>query len=174
MLFPASIFPLSPVTWNASRAVPIVLPLAGDGLLDAVPSYWEWSAAMPEAVSACEVRSACRAFLEPHTADPTVLADVQVIAAELVANVVRHADGRAVFHLGWQQECAILLVLDGGPGFQNTPSSTLGNPLAETGRGLALVQALSLGVVLGNRAQGGAYVCVTLPARRTYESAGVV
>lgn len=89
-----------------------------------------------------DVRASLREYLRRHaTSDSDVFA-AETIVAELVANVVRHARGSAWFYLDWGERHPTLVVLDGGPGFQGTPSTTLEDPYAESGRGLAIVLGL--------------------------------
>lgn len=90
-----------------------------------------------------------------------------MIVAELVANVVRHGHGTASFSLDWRERHPKLMVVDGGPGFHENPRTELDDPYAECGRGLALVRSLALSMELGNGAEGGGFVTVTLPIERS-------
>ncbi len=160
--------PCFDLTLRNARLEPasIVLYSSGAVAFHAEPWRCEWSASIPGALSGAGVRLACRRFLEPYARGVSDLDDVELIAAELVANVMRHANGSATFSLGWRGHHAVLLVIDGGPGFPALPASSLEKPFEESGRGLALVGALSRDLELGNREEGGAYVAVTLHSRR--------
>jgi anti-sigma regulatory factor (Ser/Thr protein kinase) len=89
-----------------------------------------------------------------------------IIVGEVLANVERHAPGPAELHLDWNCRHARLLVLDRGPGFGAEPRTTLRDPYAESGRGLAIIALLAVEHTYGNRHDGGAWVCVLLPLER--------
>lgn len=130
-------------------------------------SPWMWSADVPAAARVQGVRAACREYLMRYAAlDDMALANAELIVAELVANVERHAPGPASFHLDWNGRNPWLLILDRGPGFPSQPVMTLDDPYAESGRGLAIVAALAVELKFGNRHDGGGYVCVLLPVER--------
>lgn len=91
-----------------------------------------------------------------------------------MANVQRHAHGSASFHLDWRGRRPRLLVLDGGPGFQRPVGSAFpAEPYAETGRGLAIVQAFAIETEFGNRPDGGGFASVTLPVERSLDGSDV-
>lgn len=136
-------------------------------------SSWLWSAQIPGAARSQGVRAACREYLVRYAvADDEALANAELIIAELVANVERHAPGPASFHLDWNGRHPRLMVMDRGPGFAAEPATTLENPWSESGRGLAIVALLAVEYHFGNRIDGGGYVCVVLPVERAeHESA---
>ena len=134
-----------------------------------IASSWLWSAEVPGTVRAQGVREACREYLLRYAEpDDHALANAELIVAELVANVERHAQGTASFHLDWNDRNPRLLVLDRGPGFSTEPKTSLDDPYAESGRGLAIVAFLAVEHKFGNRIDGGAYVCVVLPVERAH------
>lgn len=121
---------------------------------------------MTKAEEAARLRPALRDFLRRRATHDSDLCAAESIVAELIANVVRHGRGAAEFKLDWRDQHPVLCVFDHGPGFAGPPVSTLSDPTAESGRGLAIVRAFSLDVQLGNQPEGGAYVRVTLPVTR--------
>ena len=129
-------------------------------------SPWKWSVTLIDPMSANLLRRAFRRYLERYASPESDVGAAEVIFAELLSNVVCHARGPASFQLGWRRAQPTLLVTDDGEGFRATPSSTLADPDAERGRGLALVRLLSVRMSLGNRRAGGAYVKVLLPVQR--------
>jgi anti-sigma regulatory factor (Ser/Thr protein kinase) len=134
-------------------------------------SPWEWSAAADDALVAIPLRRAFRAYLSLHATPESDLHGAVLIFGELLANVVRHAPGAISCHVDWHGEKPILIVLDEGAGFAKEPTTTLGDLHAESGRGLALVHALGMEIVLCNRPERGACVSVMLPVRRVVDAA---
>ena len=90
--------------------------------------------------SAGEVRRALVSWME-HLGSP------RLVVTELVANAIRHADplSNDSVLVRWHQAGGelVLSVTDGGGGA--TPRKVDATPEAESGRGLAIVEALSLG-----------------------------
>jgi anti-sigma regulatory factor (Ser/Thr protein kinase) len=82
---------------------------------------------------------------------PSVLDDVEMVASELLGNAVRHARSIAggVLLLGWRIEDGEITVrvTDGGSGRTVEPRET--GPMADSGRGLHMIETLasSWGVV---------------------------
>jgi anti-sigma regulatory factor (Ser/Thr protein kinase) len=127
---------------------------------------WEWSVVVTDALQAVGIRPAFRDYLSRHAARGSDVPGAELIFGELLGNLVRHAPGPASFRLDWHGERPTLVVADEGAGFQGAPQTTLDDPVAEDGRGLALVRALAVEVVFGNRPGRGAYVKVVLPVQR--------
>ncbi len=147
-------------------------PEDGAASCDGAPPEWTWAAEISGAEGTRAVRAACRAYLLRHAVpDELAFANADLIVAEVLANVERHAPGTAAFHLDWNGRHPRLLVLDRGPGFPPEPRTTLLDPYAESGRGLAIIALLAVEHTFGNRRDGGAYVCVLLPVERVDASA---
>lgn len=89
----------------------------------------------------------------------------ELIYGELVANTVRYAKGAVEVHL--EMMCGskrpVLVVRDHGPGFRVVPLSPQRDPLAESGRGLGIVELLAHKVAVGDAEGGGTVVRATLP-----------
>lgn len=89
------------------------------------------------------------------------LAVFDVIYAEMVANLIRHAPGTAELLLQLQPDGFVLHVLDKGPGFKVAPR--LPNDLfCENGRGLYLISKLADGFSAERRPGGGSHARITL------------
>jgi len=91
---------------------------------------------------------------------PDAIVNAEVVLAELIGNLVRHAPGPATFVIDSQRGHVLLHVLDSGPGyrfFSRLPTDTL----SERGRGLFLISALAESFHVTVRAFGGSHACVT-------------
>jgi anti-sigma regulatory factor (Ser/Thr protein kinase) len=140
---------------------------AGAAMRDGVPPPWTWTAEISGDTGTRAARAACRAYLMRHAVpNDDAFSAADIIVGEVLANVERHAPGPAELHLDWNCRHARLLVLDRGPGFGAEPRTTLRDPYAESGRGLAIIALLAVEHTYGNRHDGGAWVCVLLPLER--------
>jgi anti-sigma regulatory factor (Ser/Thr protein kinase) len=128
-----------------------------------------WFAEVPGTIRVEHVSAALREYFRRYATSDSDVDSAELIVAELVANVQRHANGAASFHLDWRGRRPRLLVLDGGPGFRGPLCSMLPDPFAESGRGLAIVRALAVETEFGNRPAGGGFASVTLPVERSLD-----
>jgi PAS domain S-box-containing protein len=88
------------------------------------------------------------------------IVNAEVVLAELIGNLVRHAPGVATFVIDAQPHRVLLHALDDGPGYRflsRLPTDTL----SERGRGLFLISALSDAFHVTPRPFGGSHACVT-------------
>ena len=94
--------------------------------------------------SVADARQAARTWLEGHGAADDVAGRVILVVSELVTNAVRHGGTGWVLSLRRSSDDGkvVVRVSDTGPG---APSITLAADDATSGRGLALVAALSDG-----------------------------
>jgi len=124
-------------------------------------------------------------YLTRHAAEGSEdqVADAELIVSEAVGNAIRHGGGPVWVALDWGDTMPVLRVHDLGPGFdpatvstsagRSDPASGLDGldpdaQLADNGRGLLIIQALSPEVSSSIRANAGMVVSATLPvARRT-------
>lgn len=107
------------------------------------------------------VRSEIRDVLAREGLDEERLSGFDVIYAEIVGNLIRHAGGTAEFLLQRQPDRFVLHVLDKGPGFQISPR--LPNDLfSENGRGLYLIAKLADGFSVERRPGGGSHARISL------------
>ncbi len=130
-------------------------------------SRWQWMVEVEEPIAALDLRGAFLSYLFRYATPESDLFGAELIFGELLGNVVRYAPGRVAFHLDWHGLRPTLLVVDEGDGFRGAPRGGLGDLDAESGRGLALVRAFAVEMLIGNRPHHGAYVSVILPVRRT-------
>ena len=95
--------------------------------------------------------------------------DAELVFAELVGNVVRHATGPCVVALDTDGEAPVVSVLDRGPGFAATVCAA--DEFAESGRGLAIVRALVFEFSAEPRHGGGTHArAVLATACRPYRT----
>ncbi|HEX3464119.1 MAG TPA: ATP-binding protein [Candidatus Elarobacter sp.] len=141
--------------------------------MSGVPPRRRWSLSGDPA-GAARARTSFRDEIARHAGPDSDLEGAELIFAELLSNVVRHAHAPATASLRWTRSRVTLLVLDLGGGFRTPPCRALPEPTAETGRGLALVDALARRVRAGNRSGGGAYVCAVLPVHLFTPAAALV
>jgi anti-sigma regulatory factor (Ser/Thr protein kinase) len=117
-------------------AEPVAAPLSGPVSLS-LPFH---------VASARTVRTALGSWLEHQGAGPYVVQDARLVATELVANAVRHASPLANGKLlvRWRLDAGRLLitVCDGGSG--TTPEVVIAAEEDQHGRGLAIVESLTL------------------------------
>ncbi len=100
---------------------------------------------------------------------PSDVDAAELIYGELVANTVRYARGAVEVRLEHaDSHPPVLVVRDHGPGFKTAPAEPCGDLLAESGRGLAIVEMLACDVAVEGAEGGGTIVRATLPitARR--------
>ncbi len=109
-------------------------------------------------------RGAFRACLT-RIAEPSSDVDAaELIYGELVANTVRYASGAVEARLELcDHEAPVLVVRDHGPGLHVSPWTPHRDPLAESGRGLAIVELLAREVAVDAAEDGGTVVRATLP-----------
>jgi anti-sigma regulatory factor (Ser/Thr protein kinase) len=128
------------------------------------PRSRSWTFAASNASQALEARTYFLEHLRSSAEGAADLDAAQMIYAELVGNVVRHAPGPIWIGFDWTREHhARLCVRDSGRGF--SPRFSLpSDQLSESGRGLAIVAALAETVTV-SRDEAGTLVCAILPVR---------
>jgi anti-sigma regulatory factor (Ser/Thr protein kinase) len=109
-------------------------------------------------------RRAFRDCLVSLAGPPSGVDAAELIYGELVANAVRYAKGAVEVRL---EMCGggrpVLVVRDHGPGLRVTPWSPRRDPLAESGRGLGIVELLAYKVAVNDAEGGGTVIRATLP-----------
>jgi anti-sigma regulatory factor (Ser/Thr protein kinase) len=98
----------------------------------------------PVPVSVALARRFARRQLHDWKMDDDVLDAAVLCLSELVTNVVMHASSRSRIQLRQEPDRLVITVRDGGRGSQARASSLDPDPLLVHGRGLQLVEALSL------------------------------
>ncbi len=123
----------------------------------------EWRFASADGRTGVMVRREVGALLSEWTGREDARYNSELAFGELIANAVRHAPGPVrVIAATDGQGNATLSVEDSGGGF--TPAEHPLDPLAESGRGLNLVRALSDGVEIEPTPRGGTRVRVAFRA----------
>ncbi|HET7823107.1 MAG TPA: methanogen output domain 1-containing protein [Ornithinibacter sp.] len=129
-------------------------------------------------------------YLERHAVPGSAdeITDAELIVSEAVGNAIRHTGGPVWVSLSWATELPVLQVYDIGPGFDSgaltaaprLPASVavmdpgtfddeltdLDAAMADSGRGLLIIQALAPEVSASVRANAGMVVSITLPVPR--------
>jgi serine/threonine-protein kinase RsbW len=117
------------------------------------------------AVAVSSARRRVRADLSAVGVPEALLDDVEVVVSELLGNSVRHARPIAggVLLLGWRVDVddVILRVTDGGGGRGVEPRET--GPMADSGRGLQIVERLTRAWGVTEHAGGLRTVWAALP-----------
>jgi len=90
-------------------------------------------------------------------------AAAEIIFGEIVGNAVIHAPGPIAVTVEWLSGRAMLHVFDAGLPLDASVTSEVADVFDEHGRGLAIVQGLSPGVLVDNAYSQGKTVSVELP-----------
>lgn len=113
----------------------------------AAPLQGPVSLSLPfSAESAGEVRRSLTSWLSHHGTAASVIEDARLVVTELVANAIRHADPlrNSMVLVRWRLE-QDLLVLDVCDGGSDSVPEVVEVPFdSESGRGMAIVEALTL------------------------------
>lgn len=97
--------------------------------------------------------------------EPELLFNLEVIFAELVANVLRYAPGTVEAFLEVRPDAFIFHLADKGPGFQFLPRLPQ-DLFSENGRGLFLISQLAAEFNVEHRPGGGSHARVVLANRK--------
>jgi anti-sigma regulatory factor (Ser/Thr protein kinase) len=134
-----------------------------------------WSFEAADAAKAYNVRFALLAYLQSRAGAGSDLEAAALIFGELVGNVVRHAPGPIAVDLYWEEDVAVLRVVDQGPGFDWSGSAEVPDALAESGRGLfiagSIARELRVRRLNGNGTEATAWLPVRLDAKAAAETA---
>jgi anti-sigma regulatory factor (Ser/Thr protein kinase) len=128
---------------------------------DAVAVVWKFEG---QADRVLRQRRAFRDCLASFASRASDVDAAELIFGELVANTVRYAKGAVEARLELHNGCSpVLVVSDHGPGMRVHPWAPHRDPLAESGRGLGIVELLAREVAVGDAVGGGTVVRATLP-----------
>jgi anti-sigma regulatory factor (Ser/Thr protein kinase) len=116
--------------------------------------YRHWSFDSSDRFAARDVRASLTGALAAFGASGERLGEAELVLAELLGNVVRHARGTCEVVLDANGPLPVLSVLDRGAGCEFAPAKR-SDALAESGRGLLIVRALVAGFNLIARPGGG-------------------
>ncbi|MBD5632964.1 MAG: SpoIIE family protein phosphatase [Candidatus Eremiobacteraeota bacterium] len=132
-------------------------------------SRWSFDASDMKAVALA--RREYVADLERRVVNDDDCGVAQLVLAELLGNVVRHAPGCVDIALDWACHAPVLHVLDRGNGFRYFPKLPA-DLLSECGRGLFIVSAIAEEFVVSERPGGGCHARALLPNRLRVEVHG--
>ena len=133
----------------------------------------DWYLDGDDASSVSLLRGEVVAYLRRHAEPGSDVDAAELVFAEVVGNAARHAGGPVWVSLTWHGVEPTLTVYDVGPGFDPgmledpARAEAAVDPLAESGRGLFLIEQLAPEVTARQRPADGAVVEVTLPVRRS-------
>ncbi|MEA2663383.1 MAG: hypothetical protein QOI11_327 [Candidatus Eremiobacteraeota bacterium] len=142
----------------ASEAVPDASSTASAGFVRS------WAFDARDAVAAHRARHEFAAEIVARAGSDADALTSELVFGELVGNVVRHADGTVKVILDWTGSAPVLHVIDDGPGFQHNPKLPA-DLLAESGRGLFLVSALTFDFQVTKRVGRGSHARTVLAVR---------
>lgn len=109
-------------------------------------------------------RPAFRECLSSIAAPSSDVDAAELIYGELVANTVRYANGAVEVQLELEDHLApTLVVRDHGPGLREHVRTVRGDLLAESGRGLGIVELLARDMAVDPAEGGGTVVRAVLP-----------
>ncbi len=123
---------------------------------------WRFDPAWPDL--ARRVRREARETLAACGLPPERLLDIELVLAELIANLVRYAPGTAELIFERDGPRFVLHLLDKGPGFQVTPRLPA-DLFSQSGRGLFLIAQLAAEFSVERRPGGGSHARVVLDTR---------
>lgn len=106
-----------------------------------VPSVSAWHFDAHDYTAGRGARTEFVRLMQERCGDADVTA-AELVFGELLSNVVKHAPGPCAIYTDWDGEAPVLHVLDRGPGFSFAPRLPR-DPLAESGRGLFIVDSLT-------------------------------
>jgi anti-sigma regulatory factor (Ser/Thr protein kinase) len=129
----------------------------------------EWFAEAHDPSIVHAMRKEIGAYLARHAQPGADLDAAEIVVDELIANVVRHAEGPMWVSLDWTTEEPVLTVRDVGPGFSMPEEFLLPPATALSGRGLYIVSQMARSITDVPRATG-AHVRTTLPVFRRPEA----
>jgi PAS domain S-box-containing protein len=139
------------------------VPSSMSGGYDGAPER-RWTFNAGDGFAARATQRAVGAALVALGATDQQVCEAELIFAELVGNVVRHAPGPCMVDLDTAGESPVLSVLDRGAGFTLSPRLPI-DVLAESGRGLFIVRSLAFEFFADLRPGGGTHARAVLSAQ---------
>lgn len=127
---------------------------------DALPRH-SWTFSSEDERAFADMRAQMAAALTQMGFDEDDRTKAEMVLAELVGNVLRHAPGRVEVIRDDNAGRPVLHVLDQGPTYSYTPHLPA-NVLSENGRGLYLVKQLTRDFNVSARPQGGSHARAVL------------
>jgi anti-sigma regulatory factor (Ser/Thr protein kinase) len=124
-----------------------------------------WSFDVTDPAAAYRVRDEIVTTLTAHGASEDDTHVAAMVYSELIANVHKHAGNNVEVFLDWNDRQPVLHVLDEGDGYSHVPRPQ--SDLAESGRGLFIVDTLASGFTIEPRLNSGSHARAVLPLTRT-------
>jgi PAS domain S-box-containing protein len=131
---------------------------------------WNWTFDATDAGAASRTRHEIGSILRDGGMSGEDVTSAELVFAELIGNVLRHASRTVRVALDRNGEHAVLHVLDEGTGFEHNPRLP-SDLLAERGRGLYIVSHLTEELSITRRTAGGSHMRAVLagaPAHSRY------
>ena len=119
-----------------------------------------WTLDARDAESAHRAKRAILWHLGDAIRDPAQLATIELVLGELIGNVARHSPGLAEVTLARENAHTLIRVTDRGKPFAYRPNGAHADLLAESGRGLFLVRAMSNDLRVEHTEQGNVVTAV--------------
>jgi PAS domain S-box-containing protein len=123
-----------------------------------------WTFDVTHASAASAARRALAAELRETGMGEDNVTTAELIAAELLGNVVRYASGRVHVILDCSADVPVLHIIDGGTGFEHNPRLPA-DAYSENGRGLFIVAELAREFTISRAPSGGSHARVVLETR---------
>lgn len=122
-----------------------------------------WRLDSNDEAAAWEVRSALAEITGALRADSDTSFAAQMILGEALANALQHAPGEVEVGIEHVDDNLVMTIRDYGPGLNGRIGSLPRNLLAESGRGLFLIDALAAQLTVSSRPEGGTELRAALP-----------
>ncbi|GAC1530410.1 MAG: hypothetical protein NVS2B8_18460 [Vulcanimicrobiaceae bacterium] len=149
---------------QCSTQTNVVVPGDGKSLVK------RWRFHSSDARTAQASRRELMAFLSSLADTEGDLYAAELVVGEVLANTVEHAPGLVEIEIDWSAMRPELTARDRGPGMGaivEREACVPLDPLAESGRGLFLISALSVDVRIESPSDGGTRIVATLPLLRS-------
>jgi anti-sigma regulatory factor (Ser/Thr protein kinase) len=146
---------------GARDDVAILTVLMEESVVVADLGVFRWTIDPSEPRSMMRVRDSMLEALRAHATPERSVCDAELIFAELIGNVVRHAPGKIEVVLDASGRLPVLNVIDEGPGFSRTVHLPT-DMMREGGRGLFIVSTLAKELNVTKRVGNGSHVRAVL------------
>lgn len=130
------------------------------GIAAADRTHSSWTLDARDAESAHRAKRAILWHLGDAIRDPVQLSTIELVLGELIGNVARHSPGLAEVTLARENAHTLIRVTDRGKPFAYRPNGAHADLLAESGRGLFLVRAMSSDLRVEHTEQGNVVTAV--------------
>ena len=122
---------------------------------------WNWTFDATDGAAAAATREEIGGILRDRGMAGADVTSAELVFAELIGNVLRHASRIVRVALDCNEDNAVLHVLDEGKGFEHNPRLP-SDLLAERGRGLYIVSHLTEELSITRRTAGGSHMRAVL------------